>query len=133
MKKWRDLLIFFQKKEREKKKKTEKKEKETKKMQETLLVLTLKQDFYWLYCLSLQKWQVCLCDILIKLWWLSSSQLTLFYLTPMITEAVKYKNQDSQGLIERGNQKKSLSFMSFCFKLQFQSPVKHLRWRLLRK
>lgn len=55
MKKWRDLLIFFQKKEREKKKKTEKKEKETKIMQETLLVLTLKQDFYWLYCLSLQK------------------------------------------------------------------------------
>lgn len=49
------LAYFLSKKRKRKEKENRKKGKETKKMQETLLVLTLKQDFYWLYCLSLQK------------------------------------------------------------------------------
>ena len=55
------LLSFKKKKERKKEK-----EKEKKKMQERTVVLGLKLDHYWLYCLSPQNWEVCLCNILIK-------------------------------------------------------------------
>ena len=57
-----DLIIVFQKKKKERKK-----EKEKKKMQERTVVLGLKLDHYWLYCLSPQNWEVCLCNILIKI------------------------------------------------------------------
>ena len=79
-----------------KKKKRKKKRKERKKCYTDQWFLHLNKTLASLMIST----QVCCCDILIKIWWVSS-HLTQFCLAPMIRVAVKCANQISGGLIER--------------------------------
>ena len=76
--------------------------KNRKKMQESSVVFTLNQDLY-----SNQINTFTLINTLIKIWWLNN-HLTLFCLAKMIREGFKYKNQISEGYIERKPEKDTI-------------------------